>query len=82
MDGDWFDPRPSRRIKRKISEWADKFVKKNPHTSIFKDYYEPIRSSLPLYEEISSENASRLFSELGFVNTAVGSLLEVKKLKK
>ncbi len=81
IDGDWFDPRPSRRFKRMLIEWTERFVKKNQNTSIFKDYYGPIRSSLPLYEEISPENASLLFSETGFVNTAVNPLLEVQKFK-
>jgi ubiquinone/menaquinone biosynthesis C-methylase UbiE len=82
IDGDWFDPRPSRRIKRVVSEWTEKFIKKNQNTSIFRDYYGPIQSSLPLYEEISPEKASLLFSETGFVNTAVNPLLEVQKFKK
>jgi len=82
IDGDWFDPRTSRCIKRMVSEWTEKFMKKNPNTSIFKDYYGPIRSSLPLYEEISPENASILFSEIGFVNTVIDPLLEVQKFKK
>jgi predicted AlkP superfamily pyrophosphatase or phosphodiesterase len=81
IDGDWFDPRPSRRIKRAVSEWTERFVKKNT-TSIFKDYYGPIRYDLPLYEEISPEKASILFSEMGFVNTSVNPLLEVQKFKK
>ncbi|MCO5380772.1 MAG: class I SAM-dependent methyltransferase [Methanosarcina barkeri] len=82
IDGDWFDPRPGRRIKRMLSEGAERFVKKNQITSIFKDCYGPIRNSLPLYEKISPENASLLFSEIGFVNTAVNPLLEVQKFKK
>lgn len=82
IDGDWFDPRPTRRIKRTISEWTERFVKKNPNASTFKDYYGPIRSFLPLYEEISPEKASFLFSETGFVNTSVNPLLEVQKFKK
>ncbi|WP_292372129.1 class I SAM-dependent methyltransferase [Methanosarcina sp. UBA411] len=82
IDGDWFDPRPGRRVNRMISEWADKFLKKNQHNSVFKDYYGPIRSSLPLYEKISPENASLLFSETGLVNTSVNSLLEVQEFKK
>ncbi|MGB9938835.1 class I SAM-dependent methyltransferase [Methanosarcina sp.] len=82
IDGDWFDPRPSRRVKRTLSEWTEKFVKKNSNASIFKHHYGPIRSSLPLYEKISPENASLLFSETGFVNTSVNPLLEVQKFKK
>ncbi|WP_292390006.1 class I SAM-dependent methyltransferase [Methanosarcina sp. UBA5] len=82
IDGDWFDPRPSRRIKRTVYEWADRFTKKNPHNSVFKDCYGPIRSSLPLYEEISPKKASFLFSENGFVNTSINLLLEVQNFKK
>jgi ubiquinone/menaquinone biosynthesis C-methylase UbiE len=81
IDGDWFDPRPSRRVKRVLSEWTERFVKKNQSTSFFKDYYGPIRSSLPLYEKISPENASLLFSEIGFVNTSANPLLEVQEFK-
>lgn len=29
IGGDWFNPRPSRRVKRTLSEWIEKFVKKN-----------------------------------------------------
>jgi ubiquinone/menaquinone biosynthesis C-methylase UbiE len=82
IDGDWFDPRPSKRVKRMLFEWTETVVKKNPKTSIFKDYYGPIRSSLPLYEEISPKKASFLFSETGFVNTSINPLLEVQKFKK
>lgn len=82
IDGDWFDPRPGRRINRMLSEWVDKFIQKNQNASIFKDYYGLIRSSLPLYEKISHENASPLFSETGFVNTSIDPLLEVQNFKK
>ena len=82
IDGDWFDPRPTRRIKRKISEWTGRLVKKNHNSLIFKDYYGPIRDFLPLYEEISPENGSFLFSQNGLVNTAINPLLEVQKFKK
>ncbi len=82
IDGDWFSPHPARRIKRVVSEWTNIFVKKNQSSKIFKDCYGPIRNSLPLYEEISSKNASLLFSETGFVNTAVNPLMEVQKFKK
>ncbi len=81
IDGEWFDPRPSKRVKRMLSEWTETFVKKNPNTSIFKDYYGSIRYDLPLYEEISPEIASVLFSEMGFVNTSVNPLQEVQKFK-
>lgn len=82
IDGDWFDPRPSRRLKRTVYELVDKVTKKNQHNSIFKDCYGPIRNFLPLYEEISPEKASLLFSEIGLVNTAVNPLLDVQKFKK
>ena len=81
IDGDWFDPRPSRRIKRMVYEWTGNLMKKNQTNSVFKNCYGPIRSSLPLYEEISPEKASFLLSENGFVNTAVNPLLEVQKFK-
>jgi Methylase involved in ubiquinone/menaquinone biosynthesis len=81
IDGDWFDPRPSRRLKRIVYEWADKVTKKNQYNLVFKDYYEPIRSHLPLYEEISPKKASLLFSENGLVNTEINPLLEVQKFK-
>lgn len=82
IDGDWFDSRPGRRINRTLSEWVDKLIKKNHNVSVFKDYYGPIRSSLPFYEKISPENASLLFSETGLVNTSVNPLLEVYNFKK
>lgn len=81
IDGDWFDPQPSKRIKRTVYEWTDKLTKKNQHNSVFKDYYGPIRSSLPLYEEISPKKASILLSENGFVNTSINPLLEIQKFK-
>lgn len=82
IDGDWFDPRPGRRINRMLSERADKFIKQNQNTSIFKDYYGTIRSFLPLYEKISHEDAFLLFSETGFINTSINPLLEVQKFQK
>lgn len=81
IDGDWFDPRPSKRIKRIVNERLEAFLKKSQYTSVFKDCYGPIRSYLPLYEEISPEKASVLFSENGLVNTAINPLLEVQKFK-
>jgi ubiquinone/menaquinone biosynthesis C-methylase UbiE len=82
IDGDWFDPRPSRRIKRLATEWADRFVKKNNNSLVFKNHYGPIKSLLPLFEEISPKNASFIFTETGLVNTTVDPLLEVQKFKK
>lgn len=82
IDGDWFDPKPSKRIKRLTSEWTERFVKKNRNSLIFRNYYGPIKNSLPLFEEISPENASLLLSETGFVNTEVDHLLKVQKYKK
>ncbi len=48
IDGDWFDPRPNRRIKRKIFEWTGRLVKKNHNSLVFKIYYGSIRDFLPL----------------------------------
>lgn len=81
IDGDWFDPRLGRRIKRMVYEWKENFMKENQTTSVFKNCYGPIRGFLPLYEEISPEKAFLLLSETGFVNTAVNPLLEVQKFK-
>jgi hypothetical protein len=82
IDGDWFDPRPSRRIKRTIFELTERFMKKNCNSLIFKNDYGPIRSSLPLYEEISPKKVSLLFSETGFAHIAVNPLLKVQKFKR
>jgi hypothetical protein len=82
IDGDWFDPRPNRRMKRKISEWTGRLVTKNHNSLVFKNYYGSIRDFLPLYEEISPKNGLFLFSQNGLVKTAVNPLLEVQKFKK
>lgn len=82
IDGNWFDPRPDRSIKRILSDMVEKFAKKNQYNLIFKKSYDPIRNSLPLYEKISPENISLLFSETGFVNTAINPLLEVQKFQR
>jgi len=82
IDGNWFDPRPDRYIKRMVSELAERFAKKNQYNRIFKNSYAPIRNSLPLYEKISPENISILFSETGLVNTAINPLLEVQKFQR
>jgi len=82
IDGDWFDPRPSKRFKRLVSEWTERFVKKSRNSLIFRNHYGPIKNFLPLFEEISPINASLLFSEIGFVNIEVDPLLEVHMYKK
>lgn len=82
IDGNWFDPRPDRYIKRMLSEMAERFAKKNQYNLIFKKSYGPIRNTLPLYEKISPENISLLFSETGLVNTATNPLLEVQKFQR
>lgn len=82
IDGDWFDSRPSKRIKRLVSEWTETFVKKNRNSIIFRHHYGPIKNSLPLFEDISPENAYLLFSETGFINTKVDTLLDVQEYKK
>ncbi|KKG13013.1 SAM-dependent methlyltransferase [Methanosarcina sp. 2.H.T.1A.6] len=82
IDGNWFDPRPDKCIKRMLSEFAARFAKKNQYNLIFKDCYGPIRNSLPLYEKMSPENASLLFSETGFVNTTINPLREVQEFQK
>jgi len=82
IDGNWFDPRPDRHIKRMLSELVESFAKKKQHNRIFKNSYTPIRNSLPLYEKISPENISLLFSETGLVNTTINPLLEVQKFQR
>ncbi|MDD4248218.1 MAG: class I SAM-dependent methyltransferase, partial [Methanosarcina sp.] len=82
IDGNWFDPRPDRHIKRMLSELAERFAKKNQYNLIFKKSYDPIRNSLPLYEKISPENISILFSETGLVNTAINPLPGVQKFQR
>jgi ubiquinone/menaquinone biosynthesis C-methylase UbiE len=82
IDGNWFDSRPDRCIKRLVSDWSARFMKKNQHYLIFKNHYQSIRNFLPLYNGISPKNVSALFSEMGFVNTAVNPLLEVHKFQK
>ena len=82
IDGNWFDPRPGKCIKRGLFEWAERFMKKNKYSMVFKDCYGPIRKFLPLYEEINPENISILFSETGFINTVVNPLLEVQQFQK
>lgn len=82
IDGNWFDPRPDRHIKRMVSELAGRFAKKNQYNLIFRKSYNPIRDSLPLYEKISPENLFLLFSETGLVNTAINPLLEVQKFQR
>ncbi|WP_440947045.1 class I SAM-dependent methyltransferase [Methanosarcina sp. T3] len=82
IDGNWFDPRPDRHIKRMLSELTERFAKKNQYNLIFKNSYAPIRNSLPLYEKISPENISFLFSETGLVNTEINPLPEVQKFQR
>ena len=82
IDGNWFDPRPDRYIKRMLSELAERFAKKNQYNLIFKKSYDPIRNSLPLYEKISPENISILFSKTGLVNTAINPLPGVQKFQR
>jgi hypothetical protein len=62
IDGDWFDPRPSKRFKRLVSEWTERFVRKSRNSLIFRNHYGLIKNFLPLFEEISLINASLLFS--------------------
>jgi ubiquinone/menaquinone biosynthesis C-methylase UbiE len=82
IDGDWFDPRLSRRIKRIASELADRFLKNNNNSLVFKNHYGPIKCFLPLFEEISPKNASFIFTQIGLRNTTVDPLLEVQVFKK
>lgn len=82
IDGNWFDPRPDRYIKRMLYGLAERFAKKNQYNLIFKKSYGPIRNSLPLYEKISPKNISFLFSETGLMNTEISPLLEVQKFQR
>lgn len=61
IDGNWFDPRPDRYIKRLTSECATRLIKRNQTSLIFKKHYNPIKNSLPFYREINPENISSLF---------------------
>jgi ubiquinone/menaquinone biosynthesis C-methylase UbiE len=82
IDGNWFDSRPDRCVKRFIVEWSARFMEKNKRYLIFKDHCYPIKSSLPLYNGITPANISCIFSEMGFVNTTINPLLEVQRLQK
>ncbi len=82
IDGNWFNPRPDKRIKRWITGVVNTDMNKNPPRSFFDEFYGPIRNSLPLYEDISPENISVVFSKMGFANTAVNPLQEVQEFKK
>jgi ubiquinone/menaquinone biosynthesis C-methylase UbiE len=48
IDGNWFDPRTGNRLKRMLSELVERLMKKNQYNLIFKNFYSPIRKSLPL----------------------------------
>lgn len=82
IDGNWFDPRPDRYIKRSFTELVGRLTKKNSNSLIFKNSYSPIRKSLPLYERINPKNISFLFFETGFMNTSINPLLEVQKFQR
>lgn len=82
IDGNWFDPRPDRYIKRLASEWTARLMKRNQTSLIFKNHYNPIKNSLPLYREINPENISSLFSEMGFISTTINPLKKVQTFQK
>ncbi|AAM07593.1 TPA: methyltransferase domain-containing protein [Methanosarcina acetivorans] len=82
IDGNWFNPRPDKKVKRWITGVVNPDMNKNPSRSFFNEFYGPIRKALPLYEDISPENVSVVFSKMGFENTAVNPLQEAQKFKK
>ncbi|MGB9926777.1 MAG: class I SAM-dependent methyltransferase [Methanosarcina sp.] len=82
IDGNWFDPRPDRYIKRLASEWAARLMKRNQTSMVFKNHYNPIKKSLPLFREINPENIRSLFSEMGFISTTINPLRGVQTFQK
>lgn len=82
IDGNWFDSRLDKRIKRGFSKIMTLVVEKGYYCHLFQRCYGPIRRHLPLYEDINPHNISALFDRAGFTSTTIDPLREVHKYQK
>jgi len=82
IDGDWFDPSLSARIRRGISRAAARITSKNWPSiqSKFLDHYQGIREELPLFSQSKPERICSLFLEADLINVSFRHLEEVQKL--
>lgn len=83
IDGAWFDPALSTRIRRCVSKAMTLALdRKLPSFySVFGEYYNPIRNELPLFSDAKPQKISALFEEAGFSNVSFRYLEGVQRFQ-
>lgn len=82
IDGNWFDPKVHKRIKRSISKFKTMIANRKNFTLEFENYYEPIRESLPLYENVTFDKLYEILENSGFKEIETDPLKQVKDYQK
>jgi len=84
IDGEWFDPSPSARLRKGLSKAVTLVVERRIPSfySVFGDYYNPIRRELPLYGDSKPKRICSLFEEAGLSNVSFRYLLDARQFQK
>ena len=84
IDGAWFDPALSTRLRRCVSKAVTfAFDKKIPSFySVFGEYYNPIRHELPLFGDTKPQRICTLFEEAGLSNVSFRYLEEAQRFQR
>ncbi|ADE35581.1 class I SAM-dependent methyltransferase [Methanohalophilus mahii] len=84
IDGNWFDPSPVKKFKRRIRKILQGITHRDPTTGVlrqgkFNQYYSPLHASLPLYSNVKPESIRPLFEKAGFEDMQIDSLPLIHK---
>ncbi len=79
IDGAWFDPSPNVRLRKGLSKAITLIAERRLPSfySVFGEYYDPIRSELPLYGDSKPKKICSIFEEAGLSNVSFRYLQEV-----
>ena len=83
IDGAWFDPSPRVRLRKGLSKAITLIAEGRLPSfySIFSEYYDPIRSELPLYGDSKPKRICSLFEDAGLSNVSFRYLQEVRQFQ-
>ncbi|AEH60960.1 Methyltransferase type 11 [Methanosalsum zhilinae DSM 4017] len=83
IDGNWFDPSFTKKVKRNLNRLIQKVMFKDPTSGVirqgkFKKHYSAFNDSLPLYSNVRPESVQPFFEKAGFSNISINPLSEIR----
>ena len=84
IDGNWFDPAPSKKLKRWLTRVIRSFgvtdrKNSNKSTDKFSQHYSQFSHDLPLYLDVKPDSVKLLFERTGFSQIDITDIPEIQK---